>query len=105
MAALMRLMIVMVVVGLAGGCQQTSDTPTSVVQTIAQVQAGAKKACKFVPDVDPIVKLIPTFGGIASSIINAICSAVNSQVAAAAPGQTLPPVLVEGVSVTGVAVK
>jgi hypothetical protein len=73
-------------------------------QIIEQVQADAKQACKFEPDAKPIVDLIPVFGGVASSIADAICNAVNTTPLPAAPGAQVA-VTVRGIPVTGVKVQ
>jgi len=92
---------------LVAGCQQnqgdggSSPPSTSVV---SQVIAQTKSVCKFVPDVDPIVKLIPTIGGAVSDIADAICSAVKSSNTPAAPGASVT-VVVSGVQVSGVFAK
>lgn len=104
MVATKSLALMLIATGLAAGCQN-QNTASNAARIIAQVQAGAKEACRFVPDADPIIKLIPTFGGVASSIVDAICNQVKTAVVAAAPGSSLPPVIVHGVTVTGVTVK
>jgi len=80
------------------GCGQVS----SVADVARCAQKIAKNTCSFVADIDPLIKLVPQFGGDASALANAVCSAVNTQQGLQARRRvTGTSVVVGGVVVTG----
>lgn len=103
-----RLVPMLIVAGLVAGCSPGTDAAHSpgidTAQLIQKVEAQTKQVCKFVPEAKPIVELIPTFGGVASQIADAICNAVNSTPVVAAPGASTV-VSVGNVAVPGVFVR
>ncbi|HEX5326246.1 MAG TPA: hypothetical protein VFW75_06225 [Acetobacteraceae bacterium] len=100
MRVIANLVPALALAGIAGGCAQGPNA----AQIIQEVEARTKQICKFVPEAKPIVALIPTFGGIASQIADAICNAVNSTPRVAAPGAQIV-VPVGNVMVPGVLVR
>lgn len=110
----MRKILSILVLGSAlalGACATSPGTPTTpsaplpttgnaqIDQVVAQVQAGTRAACSFIPTVQTIASIFLSGNPIyatASGIVSAICNAVAPPVTASARRRASQPVVVIG---------
>lgn len=90
--------LALITIASLAGCEDDAK----IVQQVVEL---TRQACHFQPDAKPIEQLIPTFGGVAATIADSICSSVNNTPrAAAVPGAAMA-VTVRNVVVTGTVVR
>lgn len=88
------------------GCLALAGCQTAQMdQTISDVQRYTQLACSFVPTVETVAKVLAggTVIDTASSIANAICTAMTTRPLADGPGDRLPRV--NGIVIKGKFVK